>query len=90
MGNLTAAYDLLRHAHDLNPRSAAVYYQLAGYYVNMKNDALARTYFEKAASLDPENATYQEKLGQLYITQKDYPNAIKAYELLYSSNKTSR
>lgn len=88
MGNLTAAYDLLRHAHDLNPRSAAVYYQLAGYYVNMKNDALARIYFEKAASLDPENATYQEKLGQLYITQKDYPNAIKAYELLYSSNKT--
>ena len=88
MGNLTAAYDLLRHAHDLNPRSAAVYYQLAGYYVNMKNDALARNYFEKAASLDPENATYQEKLGQLYITQKDYPNAIKAYELLYSSNKT--
>ena len=88
MGNLTAAYDLLRHAHDLNPRSAAVYYQLAGYYVNMKNDALARTYFEKAASLDPENATYQEKLGQLYITQKDYPNAIKAYELLYSSYKT--
>ena len=88
MGNLTAAYDLLRHAHDLNPRSAAVYYQLAGYYVNMKNDALARTYFEKAASLDPENATYQEKLGQLYITQKDYPNATKAYELLYSSNKT--
>ena len=88
MGNLTAAYDLLRHAHDLNPRSAAVYYQLAGYYVNMKNDALARTYFEKAASQDPENATYQEKLGQLYITQKDYPNAIKAYELLYSSNKT--
>ena len=88
MGNLTAAYDLLRHAHDLNPRSAAVYYQLAGYYVNMKNDALARTYFEKAASLDPENATYQEKLGQLYITQKDYPNAIKAYEILYSSNKT--
>ena len=54
----------------------------------MKNDALARTYFEKAASLDPENATYQEKLGQLYITQKDYPNAIKAYELLYSSYKT--
>ena len=72
----------------MNPRSAAVYYQLAGYYVNMKNDALARTYFEKAASLDPENATYQEKLGQLYITQKDYPNAIKAYELLYSSYKT--
>ena len=88
MGNLTAAFDLLRHAHDLNPQAPEVYYQLAGYYVDMKNDALAREYFEKAASLDPENSTYQEKLGQLYVTQKDYPNAIKAYERLYSSNKT--
>ncbi|WP_455061927.1 tetratricopeptide repeat protein [Prevotella fusca] len=88
MGNLTAAFDLLWHAHDLNPQAPEVYYQLAGYYVDMKNDALAREYFEKAASLDPENSTYQEKLGQLYVTQKDYPNAIKAYERLYSSNKT--
>ena len=88
MGNLTAAFDLLCHAHDLNPQAPEVYYQLAGYYVDMKNDALAREYFEKAASLDPENSTYQEKLGQLYVTQKDYPNAIKAYERLYSSNKT--
>ena len=43
----------------------------------MKKDAVAREYFEKAASLDPENSAYQEKLGKLYVSQKDYPNAIK-------------
>ena len=87
MGNLTAAFDLLCHARDLNPQAPEVYYQLAGYYVDMKNDSLARAYFEKAAALDPDNTAYQEKLGQLYVTQKDYPDAIKAYERLYDSNK---
>lgn len=87
MGNLTAAFDLLCHARDLNPQAPEVYYQLAGYYVDMKNDFLARAYFEKAAALDPDNTAYQEKLGQLYVTQKDYPDAIKAYERLYDSNK---
>lgn len=87
MGNLTAAFDLLCHARDLNPQAPEVYYQLAGYYVDKKNDSLARAYFEKAAALDPDNTAYQEKLGQLYVTQKDYPDAIKAYERLYGSNK---
>ncbi len=88
MGNLTAAFELLRHARELNPQAPEVYYQLAAYYVDMKNDAVAREYFEKAAALDPENSAYQEKLGKLYVTQKDYPNAIKAFERLYDSNKT--
>ncbi len=87
MGNLTAAFDLLCHARDLNPLAPEVYFQLAGYYVDMKNDSLARAYFEKAAALDPDNTAYQEKLGQLYVTQKDYPDAIRAYERLYGSNK---
>ena len=88
MGNLTAAFDLLCHARDLNPAAPEVYYQLAAFYVDMKKDALAREYFEKAASLDPENSAYQEKLGKLYVSQKDYPNAIKAFERLYEANKT--
>ena len=88
MGNLTATFDLLRHARDLNPAAPEVYYQLAAFYVDMKKDALAREYFEKAASLDPENSAYQEKLGKLYVSQKDYPNAIKAFERLYEANKT--
>lgn len=87
MGNLTAAFDLLRHARDLNPNAPEVYYQLAPYYVDLKDDTRSRAYYERAATLDPENSSYIEKLGQLYVSQKDYPNAINAYEKLYALNK---
>jgi tetratricopeptide repeat protein len=87
MGNLTAAFDLLRHARDLNPDAPEVYYLLAPYYVDLKDDTRSRAYYERAATLDPENSSYIEKLGQLYVSQKDYPNAINAYEKLYALNK---
>lgn len=87
MGNLTAAFDLLRHARDLNPNAPEVYYLLAPYYVDLKDDIRSRAYYERAATLDPENSSYIEKLGQLYVSQKDYPNAINAYEKLYALNK---
>ena len=87
MGNLTAAFDLLRHARDLNPNAPEVYYLLAPYYVDLKDDTRSRAYYERAATLDPENFSYIEKLGQLYVSQKDYPNAINAYEKLYALNK---
>ena len=87
MGNLTAAFDLLRHARDLNPNAPEVYYLLAPYYVDLKDDTRSRVYYERAATLDPENSSYIEKLGQLYVSQKDYPNAINAYEKLYALNK---
>ena len=87
MGNLTAAFVLLRHARDLNPNAPEVYYLLAPYYVDLKDDTRSRAYYERAATLDPENSSYIEKLGQLYVSQKDYPNAINAYEKLYALNK---
>ena len=87
MGNLTAAFDLLRHARDLNPNAPEVYYLLASYYVDLKDDTRSRAYYERAATLDPENSSYIEKFGQLYVSQKDYPNAINAYEKLYALNK---
>ncbi len=83
-GNLSAAFDLYRHALEINPRSAGAYYNIAGYYVTLRNDSLARKGFEKAVSLDPKNTTYLEKLGQFYVTTKDYPAAIKTYERLYA------
>lgn len=83
-GNLSASYDLFRHALEINPNAPEVYYNLAGYYVTMRNDSLSRFNFEKAAELAPKNTTYLEKLGQFYINSKDYESAIKAYEKLYA------
>lgn len=83
-GNLSASYDLFRHALEINPNAPELYYNLAGYYVTMRNDSLSRFNFEKAAELAPKNTTYLEKLGQFYINSKDYESAIKAYEKLYA------
>lgn len=86
-GNYTAAFDLLRHARDINPEAAEVYFMLSGYYMDLKNDTLARVCFENAARLNPGNDTYKERLGQFYITQTQYGKAIETYESLYADNK---
>lgn len=88
MGNFAAAFDLLRHALDVNPNAPEVYYEIAGYYIDMQNGKAARYYFEKAAELAPDNPAYLEKLGQFYISQANYEQALAAYERLYANNKT--
>lgn len=88
MGNFAAAFDLLRHALDINPNAPEVYYEIAGYYIDMQNGKAARYYFEKAAELAPDNPAYLEKLGQFYISQANYEQALVAYERFYANNKT--
>lgn len=88
MGHITAAFDLFRHVRDLNPNAAEVYYELARCYARLKDNRRMAENFQRAATLNPENPVYQERLGQLYITQKDYDKAIIAYEQLYSASKT--
>ncbi|ATV33258.1 hypothetical protein CUC00_04350 [Prevotella intermedia] len=88
MGNFAAAFDLLRYARDINPNAPEVYYEIAGYYIDMQNGKAARYYFEKAAELAPDNPAYLEKLGQFYISQANYEQALAAYERLYANNKT--
>jgi len=88
MGNFAAAFDLLRHARDINPNAPEVYYEIAGYYIDMQNGKAARYYFEKAAELAPDNPAYLEKLGRFYISQANYEQALAAYERLYANNKT--
>ena len=88
MGNFAAAFDLLRHALDINPNAPEVYYEIAGYYIDMQNGKAACYYFEKAAELAPDNPAYLEKLGQFYISQANYEQALAAYERLYANNKT--
>ena len=88
MGNFAAAFDLLRHALDINPNAPEVYYEIAGYYIDMQNGKAARYYFEKAAELASDNPAYLEKLGQFYISQANYEQALAAYERLYANNKT--
>lgn len=87
LGNHSAAFDLMRHAQELNPEAAETYYHLFGYYVDLKDNASARSCLQKATELSPSNSTYKERLAQFNITQKEYDQAIETYEQLYTSHK---
>ena len=86
-GNYAAAFDLINHARTINPDAAEVYYYLAAYYIDMDDDSTAQAYFEKAVELAPANDTYVEKVGQMYINQRKYAEAIDIYERLFESNR---
>ena len=87
-GNNDAAFDLLRHCIKLNPQAAEAYYYLAQYYQILRNDSLASRYYLKAVELEPDNATFLETVGQMYISQQDYEKAISVVEQLYQQDKS--
>lgn len=87
-GYQSAAFDMFSRALELNPKAAEVYYKLASYYFQLKDTITTRKYLAKAAKTDPQNDTFQERLAQVCTAQKDYDDAINAYEHLYAINKT--
>jgi len=87
-GNSDAAFDLLRHCIKLNPQAAEAYYYLAQYYQMLRNDSLANRYYLKAVELEPDNATFLETVGQMYISQQEYEKAISVVEQLYQQDKS--
>ena len=87
-GNNDAAFDLLRHCIKLNPQAAEAYYYLAQYYQILRNDSLANRNYLKAVELEPDNATFLETVGQMYISQQNYEKAISVVEQLYQQDKS--
>jgi len=86
-GNNDAAFDLLRHCLELNPEAPEAYYFLAQYYNALKDSEKSVAYIQKAAALDPDNATYMETLAQAYIRQQNYEAAIPVFEKIYERDK---
>ena len=86
-GHYAAAFDLLNHCLDINPKAAEAYFLRARYLSMLRKDSLALSDLEKAASLQPGNAIYQEKVAQFYIGMGNYDKATKAYEQLYANNR---
>ena len=88
-GNYAAAFDLFEHARKINPQAAEVYYNMAPYYMSMGKDSVALASILKAASLNPDNATYQERVAEHYLNAKNYPAAITTYEKLYQQDHSN-
>lgn len=82
IGDYASAFDLLRHAIEINPLSSEPHYYMAMYLSQMNQDTLALKSLEKSVALSPDNEQYQERLAQFYIGTANYDKAIDAYTRL--------
>lgn len=82
--NFDAAFDLYRHALEIDSAAPEVYYQLSVFYSQLKQDSVALGYMVKAAQLNPDNTYYLERVAQAYSALQNFPKAIEAYEHLWS------
>ena len=85
-GNNDAAFDLLSHCVELDSTRSEAYFYLSQYYRALKDKDHHLYCIQKASSLEPENATYLETLGETYISQRQYAEAAEVLERLYKVN----
>ncbi len=79
------ALDVLKTAVEINPRSTAAYNNLGVAAIKLDRIGEARSYFERAAALDPSFPVPRQGLGEVYQRQGDRAAAVaqwkKALEL---------
>lgn len=79
-GNAAKAFELFTQCVQLEPKNAAVHYEVGKYELNERNNAAeALAHAKLCVESDPENAWYQQLLAQSYASLSKYDAAIKAY-----------
>ncbi len=86
-GQLDAAFDLLTHCVEIDSTRSEAYYYLAKYYLALKQKDKALEYSKRAAQIEPDNATYQETLANMFVGNHQYDDATQALERLYAANR---
>lgn len=86
LGNIDRAAQYFNQCLELNPKSAAVMYELANLYTLRGDFMSSRLLLEKAIEINPENKWYKLLLAQIYQKSKQYEQASKIYKQLISSD----
>ncbi|WP_294617754.1 tetratricopeptide repeat protein [uncultured Bacteroides sp.] len=64
-----AAFDMLQHSLAINPNASSALYELAQYYLFLKQVPQGQAALEKAVENDPDNYWYSQGLANLYQQQ---------------------
>ena len=79
-GNKAKAHELFLQCLAIEPRNAAVHYEVGKYELNELNNAPeALAHAKVCVEGDAQNAWYQQLLGQSYAALSKYDAAVKAY-----------
>lgn len=76
----TAAFDLLQHCLAINPTGSAALYEIAQYYLFLKQVPQGQEALEKAVAYAPDNYWYSQALAGLYQQQDQKEKAIGILE----------
>lgn len=86
-GNADSSMMLIDSCLQINPNSAVAHFMRAEYNASKDKDTLALRDYEAAATLEPDNDTYQERVAQMYIGTGNFAKATEAYEKLYKGHR---
>jgi tetratricopeptide (TPR) repeat protein len=86
LGNLDNAIQYFNNCLEINPKSAAVLYELANIHTIKGDVTSAKALLEKAIQINPENKWYKLLLAQIYQGNKQYIEASKIYSELIKSD----
>lgn len=83
LGNHGDAFELIRHALELNPRSVAALEEMGEFWHYMRRDSMAAVYMRRAADLAPDDYWVQQPLVELYVSMGQTDEALAKLEQLY-------
>ena len=79
-GKYDEAFELLQHCLAINPKAASAQYELAQYYLYLKQPDLGVRALEQAVASAPDNYWYCQGLANLYMQQNEQDKAITLLE----------
>lgn len=87
-----AAFDLLQHCLTIAPDEPSALYEIAQYYLFLKQKPLAQAALEKAVEKAPGNYWYSQALANLYMQQNETDKAAALLEQMaaHFSDKIDR
>ena len=75
-----AAFDVLQHCLTINPNASSALYEMAQYYMYLKQVPLGQAALEKAVENAPDNYWYAQGLANLYMQQNETEKAAALLE----------
>lgn len=75
-----AAFELYKHCLQINPNAASALYEIAQFYLYLKQPEIGLSCLIKAVEKAPENYWYKQTLAAFYQSNMNFPKAIKEYE----------
>lgn len=76
----TESFDMLRHCLAINPKASSAHYEIAQYYLYLKQMAQAEEALKLAVAYDPDNYWYSQALANIYLQQKDVEKSTRFLE----------